>query len=139
MGAWGYALYQSDHDIEMMAHLDDELGLVKLHDDELEANPEKIQKDELANGFVRWALRFPSNPEETREFLDTPDAVTGISPLQKALSKWQAKAAAPPTRSWFSMMFGKNEWDPHPGYAFVLLGACTSPDFNATRDRKCNC
>lgn len=109
MGAWGYGLFQSDHDYDIVSDLTYEVGLDKLQSD---AEARAGIADGERSDFY-YTLYCPSDVKVVREYLETPNA-TGTSPLAKALTKWQAKASGPRTGMDY----------PDPGYIFVLLGAC---------------
>lgn len=116
MGAWGYGLFQSDYDYDIVADLSAECGLDKLQSDaEAKSEGSESTSEDAAPEFY-YSLYCPSDVEVVREHLETPGAATGVSPLDSALSKWEAKA------------FGKRPKYEYPdsGYAFVLLGACES-------------
>ena len=116
MGAWGYGLFQSDHDFDIISDLSYEVGLDKLQlDAEAEAEAQKTKKKKGVRKDFWYQIYQPSDVDAVRQYLETPDSATGISPLDKALSKWEAKASGP-----------RNDEDyPDSGYIFVLLCACT--------------
>lgn len=114
MGAWDYGLFQSDHDFDVISELDDEIGLYKLQKEaEAKAGLDSNSDEDMQRSKFYYTLHHPSDLEVVREFLNTPNVATGISPLQEALSKWQREAD-----------FGERVPFRHPGYIFVLLGAC---------------
>ncbi|PPJ51870.1 hypothetical protein CBER1_09071 [Cercospora berteroae] len=91
-----------------------ECGLDKLQNAAEAKSWDKESTSEDAHSELYSSLYCPSDVEAVREHLETPDAATGLSPLDSALNKWEAKAFG--TRP-------KYEY-PDSGYAFVLLGAC---------------
>jgi hypothetical protein len=115
MGAWGYRLFQSEFDFDIMLRFSDEVGLDKL---QAEAEAKAGFQDGYGNadsGFF-YALYCPSDVEAVRKHLEAPNVATGVPPLEEALKKWQAKALGPAIGPELRFL----------RYCFVLLGACMS-------------
>lgn len=94
MGAWGYGLFQSDHDLDALSFLDDELGLTKLQEDAVARGG--FEPDENGWPPFNYTLYCCSDKNIAREHLETPDPITGISPLDAALTKYKVSGSRRP-------------------------------------------
>ncbi|KAI8939739.1 hypothetical protein NX059_003484 [Plenodomus lindquistii] len=115
MGAWGYGLFQSDHDLDMVSDLDHEAGLTKLQD-EAQALAKAPGQSEADSDKIYYSIygNCCSDPELVRAHLDS-----GI--LVDMIAKKEAKMMSLPTGS----MDEKLEYFvSDPCYKYVLLGAC---------------
>ncbi|KAF1950442.1 hypothetical protein CC80DRAFT_578477 [Byssothecium circinans] len=108
MGAWGYGLFQSDHDFDLVSDLTGEAGLYKLEEEAVE-KAKAEGADEKTIRHISYSIYFPSDLEFVRQHLDS-----GV--LAKMVQEKEAAMLAPPK---------EGEWVFNdPCYAYVLLGAC---------------
>ncbi|KAJ4300936.1 hypothetical protein N0V90_003025 [Kalmusia sp. IMI 367209] len=106
MGAWGYGLFQSDNDFDMVSEMTSEAGLYKLEEEAVAKA--KASGDTDAEEHFYYSLYQPSDPEVVRQHLDSGVLVDLIE------KKWAAMLAPPNPLDFIR----------DPCYAYVLLGAC---------------
>ncbi|KAI4644745.1 uncharacterized protein J4E78_009564 [Alternaria triticimaculans] len=116
MGAWGYCLFQSDHDFEIVEALDTEAGLFPLMEAAQARARAQGKSEEEAGRCCAYSTYAPycSHPKLIRNHLDS-----GI--LVDMIATKEAKMLAGPVglkEKWFG------NWGPDPTYVYVLLGAC---------------
>ncbi|XP_014561768.1 hypothetical protein COCVIDRAFT_33375 [Bipolaris victoriae FI3] len=104
MGAWGYCLFQSDNDLDIVSEMSDEAGLTKL-EEEAQA-PHSI--------YYTIYRNICSDPELVRKHLDS-----GV--LVDMIAKKESKMLSELTGSLDQRL---DYLTRDPCYAYVLLGAC---------------
>ncbi|KXT07561.1 hypothetical protein AC578_10195 [Pseudocercospora eumusae] len=122
MGAWGYGLFQSDHDYDEISDLDAAAGFHFMQK-EAETKGEK---------HVRISLYDPSDPTFVRKYLDASGT------LDEMIEKYTAEAAAAKTDKWD---YGQREYRLClMGACFMMLGCNLSDDFlDLLRDKFTGC
>ncbi|EAT78155.1 MYND-type zinc finger protein samB [Parastagonospora nodorum] len=113
MGAWGYGLFQSDHDFDIISELNHDAGLNQM-EDEAQALAKASGKDDKEIGQIYYTIdgKGCSDPDLVRKHLDS-----GV--LNYLIAEREAKMLAVPTK--------EQELDHYlqdPCYVYVLLGAC---------------
>ncbi|KAI4619651.1 hypothetical protein J4E83_005506 [Alternaria metachromatica] len=116
MGAWGYCLFQSDHDLDNVGDMGHELGLSKLQEDAHAVAKAQGKTEEEVERSIHYDIYAPccSDPELIRKHLDS-----GV--LVEMLSKKEAKILKPLTGSTDE---GLEYWFSDPCYMYILLSAC---------------
>ncbi|KAF1365098.1 hypothetical protein EJ07DRAFT_161210 [Lizonia empirigonia] len=114
MGAWGYGLFQSDHDFDIVCELGDEMGLTKL-EEEMQAAAEVAGKTGSDVYDIYLSIHGGgSHPDVVRKHLDS-------SVLANCIKAKEAKMLSIPDGSQDQQL----EYMFHdPCYSYVLLGAC---------------
>ncbi|EME79241.1 uncharacterized protein MYCFIDRAFT_199064 [Pseudocercospora fijiensis CIRAD86] len=122
MGAWGYGLFQSDHDYDEISGLDAEAGFHFMQE-EAEAKGEKN---------VNIGLFDPSDPDFIRKYIEASGT------LDEMIAKYTAAAAAAKTDKWDR---GQRDYRLClMGACFMMLGCKLSDDFlDLLRDKFTNC
>ncbi|KAF7192537.1 Zinc finger MYND domain-containing protein 10 [Pseudocercospora fuligena] len=122
MGAWGYGLFQSDHDYDEISDLDATAGFHFMQE-EAEAKGEKD---------VRISLYGPSDPDFIRKYLEASGT------LDEMIEKYTAEAAVAKTDKWD---YGQREYRLClMGACFMMLGCNLSDDFlDLLRDKFTGC
>ncbi|KAI5376986.1 hypothetical protein J4E82_004361 [Alternaria postmessia] len=117
MGAWGYCLFQSDHDFDMVSDLSHEAGLTKLGKDARVSAKAAGKSDEDIERDIFYSIyaNLCSDPELVRRHLDS-----GI--LVDMIAKKETKMLTPRTTGLKEKLFG--DWSTDPCYEYILLGAC---------------
>ncbi|PSN67374.1 hypothetical protein BS50DRAFT_553370 [Corynespora cassiicola Philippines] len=111
MGAWGYDLFQSDHDFDIIDDLEQESGLRKLAADTL-ATAGRTSEEDKASICLTMYAPMCSDPELVKRHLES-----GV--LTKLVKSREEKLLSYPG------MFSVFNWTSHdPCYVYVLLGAC---------------
>ncbi|EOA89718.1 hypothetical protein ACJQWK_02541 [Exserohilum turcicum] len=113
MGAWGYCLFESDHDFDMIGDMSHEAGLIKLEED-AKARAKAEGKSDKEVDAIFYSLYNCSDPELVRSYLDS-----GV--LVDMIAKKQAKMLSPLTGSQDERL---EYWMSDPCYTYVLLAAC---------------
>ncbi|KAL1597178.1 hypothetical protein SLS60_008760 [Paraconiothyrium brasiliense] len=106
MGAWGYDLFQSDNDLDIVSEMTDDAGLYELEKKAIAKAKEAGDSD--AEDQFYYSLYGSSHPDVVRHHLDS-----GV--LVDLITKKKAKMLAP-----------SSEYDffRDPCYELLLLGAC---------------
>ncbi|EMD96833.1 hypothetical protein COCC4DRAFT_41685 [Bipolaris maydis ATCC 48331] len=115
MGAWGYCLFQSDHDFDVISEMSHEAGLAKLEED-AQARAKAEGKSDKEVNLIYYTIYSNdcSDPELVRKHLDSGVLVDMIAKKEsKMLSKLDG-----------SLDQRLDYLTRDPCYAYVLLGAC---------------
>ncbi|KAJ8110692.1 hypothetical protein OPT61_g6526 [Boeremia exigua] len=114
MGAWGYGLFQSDHDYDTLSELGHEMGLTKL-EEELQAAAKAAGKSKGEVNDIELSIYGGgSHPDIVRKHLDSGVLVDLIKVKEAKLLS--IPSGSPDQELEYALR--------DPSYGYVLLGAC---------------